>query len=128
MPRDVIPAVAQTTSRPPSCSTPRSVAACTASVSRTSTTSATIRPPASDDQPGGLVEIGPRGGRNDDGVNRAADVERDDVGALLREPHRLRTPDAPRRTGDQRDLSLQSAHGHTFCVRPASTTSWVPVM
>jgi hypothetical protein len=80
------------------------------------------------DQPDRLVEIGQRGGRYDDGVDSTADIERDDVGTLLREAHRLRTPDAPCRTGDQCDLSLQPAAHHAFPSRPASTTSWVPVM
>src|SRR5690349_2618529 len=40
-----------------------------------------------------------------------ADVERDDVRALLRQPHRVRATLPPRRPGDQRDLALEpSSH------------------
>ena len=127
MARDVIPAVAQTTSSAPSCSTPRSVAACTSSVTD-------VDDLADDpstrfgDQPDRLVEVGQRGGRNDDGVDRTADIERDDVGTLLRETHRLRTPDPPCSACDQGDFSFQPVAHHALPSRPASTTSWVPVM
>ena len=67
-------------------------------------------------------------GRHHDGVDRSAHVERDDVGALLREAHRLSAPDAPRRTGDQRDLAGQPPGHVVFSLKPASTTSCVPVM
>jgi hypothetical protein len=75
------------------------------------------------DQPRRLVEIPRRGGRDDDRVHRTADVEGDDVGALLREPHHLRAPDPPGRAGDQRDLAVEPSLRHAFWVRPASTTS-----
>ena len=59
------------------------------------------------DESGGLVEIVGSRRRDDHGVDGAADVERDDVGALLGEPDRLCAADSPRSAGDQCDLSRQ---------------------
>jgi hypothetical protein len=57
------------------------------------------------DESRSLVEIVRCGGRHDDGVHRPADVEGDDVSALLRETHCLRPADSSRSTGDQSDLA-----------------------
>ena len=75
------------------------------------------------DESRGLVEILWRRCRHRHGLDGSTDVECDDVGALLGEPHRLGPSDPPGRAGDQCDLSCQSTGHVVFCVRPASTTS-----
>lgn len=62
------------------------------------------------------------------GIHRATEVDANDVRALLREAHRLCAADAASRAGDEGRLARQSAVHVVFWVRPASTTSWVPVM
>jgi hypothetical protein len=62
------------------------------------------------DEIGGLGQILRR--RCGDQVNRVdllADVDGDDVGALLREPHRVRTALTARRTGDESDLAFNTS-------------------
>jgi hypothetical protein len=74
------------------------------------------------DQVGGFSEV-IRCGRRNAGVvaDRSADVDRDDVGALLRQSDRVAAALAARRTGDERDLSRNSStHVHTFNVSPIS--------
>ena len=44
------------------------------------------------------------------GVDLLAEVDRNDVRALLRQPHRVRPTLATRRTGNERNLTLQSSH------------------
>ena len=46
-------------------------------------------------------------------AHRAADVDGDDVGALLGEPDRVTAALPARRSGDESDLALDSSrHGH----------------
>ena len=80
------------------------------------------------DQRRRLVKVGRSAVRDHHRFDRTAHVQRDDVGALLREPHGLRAPDPPRRAGDQGDFSGEPPGHVVFCVKPASTTSCVPVM
>jgi hypothetical protein len=44
-------------------------------------------------------------------VGLRADVDRDDVGALLREPDRVAATLPARRAGDERDLPVEATHG-----------------
>ena len=67
-----------------------------------------------DDAPTGLLDEVDRlveilAGRHRVGhaVDLFAQIERDDVGALFGEPNRVRAALAPRRAGDERDLSLE---------------------
>ena len=62
------------------------------------------------DQVGGLGQILGRGCRNR-GVlhDRLADVDRDDVGALLGQPHRVATALTARRPGDESDLAFNTS-------------------
>ena len=66
----------------------------------------------------GLVEVLARRRRvlADDGVDPRAEVDGDDVGALLREPDRVRAALAARRPGDEDDLALHaSGHAVLLC-------------
>ena len=63
------------------------------------------------DQIRGLGQILGGGQRNPNAVDLLADVDRDDVGAFLRQPHRVAAALAACRAGDERDLAFNSA-GH----------------
>jgi hypothetical protein len=68
------------------------------------------------DQPRGLVEILPGGHRVADGVDVAADVDRDDVGALLGQPDGVTPALATARSRDECDLARYPAlrFSHNF--------------
>src|SRR5437588_8222214 len=68
------------------------------------------------DQVGGFSQILRRGGGDQiHGVDLLADVHRDDVGAFLRQPHRVRTALTTGRTGDERNLAFDSTR-HRYLV------------
>src|SRR5690606_24382432 len=70
------------------------------------------------DQVGGLGEVlGAGGGDVLVAGDPLADVDGDDVGALLRQPHRVRATLTARRAGHERDLALNSP-------THVSTSSW----
>ena len=69
------------------------------------------------DEPRGFVEILGRRHRVTDGVDVAAQVDGDDVGAFLGQPHRVTAALAARRAGDEGDLSFDApccAVSHRF--------------
>jgi hypothetical protein len=74
------------------------------------------------DQPDGLVEILRGGGGRALGRHRAGGVEGDDVRALLGEPHGVHAALAACRSGDERDLALQST-GHAVVLLSAGAGS-----
>ena len=64
----------------------------------------------------GLGQILRRGGGDQiHGVDLLADVDRDDVGTLLGQSHRVRTALTARRAGDERDLAFDSTR-HRYLV------------
>ena len=70
----------------------------------------------------GLGEVF-RGGRGRGRVvEPAADVDRDDVGALFGEPHRVAAALAARGAGDERDLAVYTIRPLLLDSRP--TTCW----
>src|SRR5262249_25408951 len=60
------------------------------------------------DQIRGLGQILRRGQRDPNGVDLLADVDGDDVGAFLRQAHRVAAALAARRARDERNLALDS--------------------
>src|SRR5690606_12551707 len=60
-------------------------------------------------QVGGLGQILRAGQRNLHAVDLSADVDRDDVGALLGHPHRVGAALAPGGPGDECDLAFESS-------------------
>src|SRR5882757_4398043 len=58
----------------------------------------------------GLSEVAFGSPRVGHGVELFADVERDDVSALLRQPHSMRAPHPARSAADECDLALQNTH------------------
>ena len=79
------------------------------------------------DELGGLVEVlGARVGIVD-GVDVAADVERDDVRPVRREPDRMRAALASRRSGDEGDFAVQISHGfRSSCLSRQRTAGMNP--
>ena len=63
------------------------------------------------DQVHRLVQVLGCGHRVQHAVELPTDVHPDDVGALLGQPDRVRTPLSPRRSRDEGDATVHSAHG-----------------
>ena len=105
-----MPALATTMSRRPNSETASATADSIAARSRTSALRLITRRSRSSIMRCGLGEIGVRGAVVLDGLEVAADVERDDVGALLREPYGVATALTACRAGDQSDLALDPSH------------------
>ena len=61
------------------------------------------------DQIGGLGQVLRRGQRNLNAVDLLTDVDGDDVGALLRQPHRVRATLAAGGAGDESDLAFNTS-------------------
>src|ERR1700742_820733 len=61
------------------------------------------------DEVDGLVEVFAGRHRVGDAVDLTAEIEGDDVGALLGEPNRMRPPLATRGAGDERDFAIELA-------------------
>ena len=79
------------------------------------------------DQVGGFGEVVRCRVRVSHVVDRSADVERDDVGALLRQPHRVAAALTPRGTADQGDLALYPPGHHATTVGSVSQPRTVDV-
>jgi hypothetical protein len=62
------------------------------------------------DEPNRLLEVGRRGARVRGAGDLGAQVERDDVGAILGQPDRVAAPLAAGSPGHERDLSVESSH------------------
>ena len=101
-----IPALATMMSSRPSCSTPLSTAALERVVVANVDLGGDDAPVEVLDQVRGLGEVLGRRTHRRRGVEVLADVDGDDVGAFLRQPHRVAAALAARRTGDERDLAL----------------------
>ena len=105
------PALATDASNPPSCATPSSTAAANASASRTSTHMGDHPAAVLFGQPSRFGQILTCCKRVLQLRQRLADVDQDEVGALLGKPHRVAAAHPPCRPGDQDPLAGDpSAH------------------
>ncbi len=116
------PALATRMSSRPNCSTPSATSSRSAASSRMSTFAGQYLASFGLHRPDGVGEFLRSGRRiGDAGGHRCADVERDDVGTLSRQPDRVRPSLATRGTGDECHPPLQCS-GHTRHPRPLSPT------
>jgi hypothetical protein len=105
-----MPAFAQTMPSRPSRSTPSPTAAVSRSVSRTSTTKDSTRRPKPLNQGDGLGEVVGRRHRVTEVRHLGANVDRDDVGPLLGQPHGMASALASGSTRDDCDLPSHAIH------------------
>ena len=69
------------------------------------------------DQIRGLGQVFGGGQRNLNTVDLLTDVDSDDVGALLRQPYRVRATLSARRTGDESDLAFNTSRHFLTSIR-----------